>query len=393
MTHTLRPRALFGLMLAACLASCGSADGGPAGTGITSTVVGNVVAVESSASGGAASSAADLAAGGVGGVAVSVEEAPSVVAGTDQDGNFQLAGDFSGAVHLRFRTDAFTVEQPLVVPAGSIVALADIELSAGGVDVQATHELDFVATLTHIDCDSGAIEARGLGSGAVVFDILLVAETEITKSDGQAGSCSDLAVGSRVAIDGSLDTSETTITALKITLGGSPPGRDPVQSLPFLGTAVSIDCPSGTVVIDDSVNRTRLALLPSTVIRRPNGRQLQCTDILLGDQVVGIGVLRLRSPGAIEAKTMVVTHLSRPGIELRFVGFLSSIDCTTGVLQLFYQHAVTEVRLTPETVIHPPLGCADLRLGDRVNGAGPISAQSPSQIDAARLNVRRSQGN
>jgi hypothetical protein len=388
MTHTLRLPVLLGLTIAAWIGGCGAADGGPAGTGITSAVVGNVVAVDSFAA-----PAAAPAAGGVGAIEVSIDEAPSATAATDPQGNFQLEGAFSGRIHLRFRTDAFSVERELVVPSGAVVALADIELSADGVDVQATHALDFVGTLTRIDCDAGALLVEALGSGAVPFEIVLVPETEITKSDGQPGACADLALGARLAIDGSLESaSGTRITALRIALGSGLPQREPVRSLPFLGTAVAIDCESSTVVIDDSVNRTRLALLPSTVIRRPNRRRLQCADILLGDQVAGIGALRLRSPGAIEAKSLVVTHLSRPGVELRFVGFLSSIDCTTGLLQLLYQHTVTEVRLTPATIIRPPLGCADLRLGDRVTGAGPVSAQSASQIDAARLNVQRRQG-
>jgi hypothetical protein len=79
------------VLLLALLAGCAGAEGGgPIGTGITSSVAGNVVAVVDD---GGASEAAALA---VPAVAVSIDEAPGVATITDADGNFTLEGDFSG---------------------------------------------------------------------------------------------------------------------------------------------------------------------------------------------------------------------------------------------------------------------------------------------------------
>lgn len=373
------------------LTSCGASDGGPIGSGISASVVGNVVDVAV-----LADPATDIAQRAQGEevlppVEVRIDGIPGAVTHTDAEGNFELAGDFQSTLTVRFVTSEFEVSHELTVPAGSLVTLTDIELSPDDVEIQAASELDFIATVDRVECESARLVVHDLGTADDVYEVVLLPETQFERLDGEPAACSDIAPGTRIAIDGvSSPGAALRTTALRVTIGRNRPSRPmPVRSVPFLGRAAAIDCAAGVIAIDDAQNRLRLRVSSSTVIARPNRTPIQCADIQLGDQVAGMGVLRLVSPGVIHATSLVVSRRTRPDIELRFVGFLTHIDCSSGSLELLYQGSVTSVGLSPRTVITPPLECADLRLGDRVAGAGRVLPDDPDRIVATRLHVKR----
>ena len=372
------------------LTSCAS-DGGPIGSGISASVVGNVVDVAVLADPSATLVRRAQGDQGLQPIEVRIDEFSDAVTHTDADGNFELRGDFQGALTLRFVTTQFEASRAVTVPAGSVVALTDIELSPDDVEVQAERALDFIAVVDVVECDAARLQVHDLGNADEAYDVALLAETQFERLDGEPAACADITPGARIAIDGALQPdAPLEATALRVIIGQSRPARPALsRSVPFLGRAVAVDCAAGVIAIDDGENRLRVRVSSSTAITRPNRNPIACTDIQLGDQVAGVGTLRLVSPGVIRASTLVVSRRTRPDVELRFVGFLTHIDCASGILELLYQGSVTAVRLSPRTVITPPLECADLRLGDRVAGAGEVLSDDPDRIAATRLHVKR----
>lgn len=390
MIRTSLARLAWGMALLG-LTSCGGADGGPVGTGISASLVGNVVDVSVRSDAATGTARSDDGAETLPPIEVRIDEVPDAVTHTNAEGNFQLAGEFAGALTVRFVTPEFEVSRELTVPAGSLVTLTDIELSPDDVEIQATRQLDFVAIVERAECESARLVVHDLGGAADAYEVALLAETEFVRSDGEAAACADIVAGVRIAIDGLMSPgAERRTTAVRVVIGRNrPAGSQAVRSVPFLGRAVAIDCAAGAIAIDDSQNRLRLRIVSSTIITRPNRTRIACTDIQLGDQVAGTGTLRVRRPGVIDASSLVVSRRTNPDVELRFVGFLTRIDCASGILDLLYQGTVSSLRLSPSTVITPPLTCDDLGLGDRVSGAGRVQPDDPDRIEASRLHVTR----
>src|SRR5262249_62088274 len=115
-----------------------SSDGGPVGTGISSTsaISGNIVAVQTTGTVASDSTAPLLPP-----ITVSIDGVPDARTMADSGGNFVLSGDFEGALTLRFTVPQYQVTQPLDVPAGSAIVLQDIELQPEGVIAQAARQL------------------------------------------------------------------------------------------------------------------------------------------------------------------------------------------------------------------------------------------------------------
>jgi hypothetical protein len=361
-------------VLLACLTGCGASDGGPIGTGITASVVGNVVTSQP--------------------VEVSIDGVAGAATRTDADGSFEIDGAFSGLVRLRFETAGVDVAQDIVVPSGSVVALTDITLSPSGVDVGAARQLDVFAEVQSVDCGAGQLDVRELAQAGEIFAVSLGSDTAIEQRDGTPASCADIATGSIVAIDGAFTPGdELTLTALRVTLRPDQSAQHaPVRAVPFLGHAVSVDCATGSLVIDDEAGPSQLSLDDATIIERPNHNPLACSDIHVGDQITGVGNLRLRQPGVIQATDIVVTRRTRTDIELRFAGRLGEIDCRTGLLQIVRHNAVIAVRLLPDTIVLPPTSCDGLTLTAWVTGVGRVGPEGSSVLDAVRLRVKTGAG-
>ncbi len=183
----MRINAVLGLLLAAALAACGGAnvDGGPIGTGITTSVVGNVVAVA-----GDGTTTDELPP-----ITVSLDEVPEVTATTDGEGNFALDGGFAGALTLRFRTAGVDAALPVDVPAGAVLVLSGIVLSPSSVEAEAGRQLGFVGRVTHVDCAAGVLDVEDRREPPRVFRVELLPETLVQRRGGAPASCADVAAG------------------------------------------------------------------------------------------------------------------------------------------------------------------------------------------------------
>jgi hypothetical protein len=297
----------------------------------------------------------------------------------------------AGNVTLRFETDGLNVATQLSVPADSIVSLSDIELSPEGVEVQSARQLDFVGNVRAADCAGGTLLVDDLASNP--FGIELVEETIFSAEDGTPVDCSAAAPGTRIAIDGIVVPGERgRVVALRIVVDPVPnaPLEGP-RSLVVFGLAVAVTCNAdgvtGRIAVQETLGRTRLRIARDTSIMRSDRTVIGCGDVRLGDQVAGVGTLAPENPGEIRADRLVVSHRPHPDVQLGFIGYLTSIDCTTGALELFYAGTLTDFLLLPETAVTPALTCEELGLGDKLKGTGRLASDGSDVIEMLRVQV------
>ena len=381
------------LALLLCILCVGCAsDGGPVGTGISSTsaISGNVVDVQTDMTTTNGTSAQPLPP-----IQVSVDGLPNATTMADAAGNFVLSGNFDGTVTLRFTVPQYQVTQELDVPAGSAIVLQDIELRPDGVGAQAARQLDFFGTVDLVDCTDGTLLVHERRAGGTQFLVHLDDQTSIETAAGASQSCTAIRLGSAVAVEGSIAyATDRTITALVVTIAPAPPSGPPPRQVEvqFLGAIAALDCDAGFVVVDDSTQRTTVQLTTRTVLRDA-GRAFTCGDLHLGDPVRGEGQINLRMPGIIVATQLVVTGPPNTGRPLRFVGVVATIDCAAGTLQVRDDETAIDVQLSSTTVITrrngQPLACTEIQPGNRVQGTGQIAAGDPGTLDATQITVTR----
>ncbi len=386
-------RHLYLLLCAIVGMSC-AADGGPSGTGISSSsasISGNVVAVQTVSA--TARTTADVTA--LPPIQVSIDGLPNATTMADSGGNFALNGNFAGALTLRFTVPQFQVTQGLDVPAGSAVVLQNIELQPGDVVAQAARQLNFFGVVDVVECPSGSggmLQMHDRRSDDAAFLVELNDQTSYVDAMGQPQSCAAISVGSAVAIDGSLTYSanQQTLTALVITIAPSPPVSPPQQiETRFAGALAAVDCTADVLVVDDSVERTTIQLTTQTQIGGAAGAS-RCLDLQVGDAVHGRGLIDLSAPGVIVATQLIVTGSPGSGETLRLHGFVLATDCSAGTLQLRDMGTIIDVQLAPATTITgrggQALTCAGIQPGDRIEGIGRVVAGSAT-INALQLMV------
>jgi hypothetical protein len=381
-----RPYAL--VFAVSWLVGCAGADGGPIGTGITASVAGNVVAVVEDASAAVEGSVFELPE-----IIVSIDGLAGVETTTDADGNFVLEGDFAGELNLRFRAPGVEAAREIDVPTGALVVLSDVVLAPGEIDVEAGRQVGLVARVVSLDCASGVLELeddRGRPPGR--FSVQLLEETLLLRHDAGEIACAQIATGENVSVDGVFDPdpdAQEGLTALSVTAGVSGSSRsEVVEGVPFLGFASAIDCLGGTLTVADASQRTRLRLTNDTEIVRRSGAAIGCGELAVGDRVAGLGRLRVRRPGRIEATNIVATASAQGSIEIRLAGVVVGKDCAAPALQIDDGDSVAVVRLRPETQIDPRLSCEEIRVGARVRGLGRLGRAMPGLVDAVRLELR-----
>ena len=383
----LRARALI---LLVCLAGCAgggiASDGGPIGTGITASVAGNVVAVVAS------SDTTQATAASIPAVTVSIDEVPGAETTTDAEGNFALDGDFAGALTVRFRSGDVEGTQSVDVPTGALVVLADVVVAPGTVDAEAGRQVGFLAHVLSTDCRAGTLVVEDDRKEPRQFLVQLIDDTRLVRRDGTSASCGDVAVGSRVAIDGVFAPDSGTgsmLTALSVTLDAERGTRpDVVEDVPFAGFVALVRCDAGTLTVADADQRTRVRIGAGTSIRDRSGNALDCTDVAVGDRVAGLGRLRVKQAGTIDATSIVVGR-GASAVEVRVSGEVIGKDCAADVLQLDDGDGVAAVRIGPNTVVEPELACEEIPVGARVRGLGRVQPDDPGVILGVRLNVRR----
>jgi uncharacterized protein DUF5666 len=379
-------RYLSALLCVVCL-SCAS-DGGPVGTGISSTsasISGNVVDVQTTTATAARASTLPS-------IRVSLDGIPDATTTADSGGNFVLTGNFAGMVTMRFTVPQFQVTQQLDVPAGSAIVLQDIELQPGTVIAQAARQLDFVGTVDLVDCTDGTLLIREQRSEGRQFLVHLDNQTSFVDAAGDAETCENIQDNEAVAVEGSIAyATDRTITALVVTIAPPPPPPPQGQlEARFAGAIAALDCAAGFVVVDDSDNRTDVQVTAQTQLTGGSGA-LSCQDLHLGDAVQGQGQINLRMPGVIVATRLEVTGAPHSGQSLRFVGFVTAIDCTSGALQLRDDGTAIDVQLSAATVITRRNGqmltCADIQPGDRADGVGQLAAEGSGTLEAVQMRV------
>lgn len=213
----------LGLGLAlALLSGCGS-EGGVVGSGIsTATISGNVVAVQQNA--------ALLDAGAaVPPLAVRLEEFADIETTTGDDGVFELDGDFSGPLTLRFETvgGRLLARLALDVPAGSTVELADVEIAPGSARPREIRQRNFVGRIAQVNCALPGFvldddETRG-------FRVHLGPQTQIVLRPGdRPGTCADLHPGAFARVEGIIQTTDVgpVVEASTVAAGDRRPLRD-----------------------------------------------------------------------------------------------------------------------------------------------------------------------
>jgi hypothetical protein len=303
-----------------------------------------------------------------------------------------LSGTFSGTVTVRFAVPQFQVTHQLDVPDGSTVVLQDIELQPDAVVAQAAWQFDFYGIVDLVDCADGTLLMHERPSDGMQFLVHLSDQTSFVDAAGNTQTCAAIPVGGSVIVEGPIGyATDRTIDALVVTIAprSQPPPRTQVETQ-VSGTIAALDCAAGVVVVDDSVQRTTLQLTTQTMLSGVSGA-LACQDLHLGDSVRGEGLITVRTPGTIVATRLVVTGPPNAGQSLRFVGFVRTIDCVVGALQLHDDNITVEVQLAPATVITggggQPLTCADINPGDRVKGVGGLVADGSGTLDAVQITV------
>jgi hypothetical protein len=381
------------LVLLACAGSWGcSSDGGPVGTGVSSTaaISGNVVDVQTSA---ATSGTHTLAA--LPPIQVSIDGLPNLRTVVDDSGNFVLSGNFAGSVTMRFAVPQFQVTQQLDVPAGSTVVLQDIELQPDSVVVQAARQFNFFGTVDFIDCADGTLLIHERRAGGLQYHVHLNDQSSLVDAAGNAQTCAAIRVGGSVTIEGTIAYAapDGTITALVLTLSPfmPPPGQQEFDAR-FAGALAALDCNAGFVAVDDSVQRTTVQLTEQTRLSGGTSGTLTCAELRVGDRVHGAGRIALHMPGIIVATTLEVTGPPSSGQALRFVGVVTTIDCAAGTLQLSDDHAGIGVQVSATTVITTrdgqSLPCTGIHLGDRLVGVGQLAADGSGTVVAERITVK-----
>ncbi|MBM4266949.1 MAG: hypothetical protein FJ144_10095 [Deltaproteobacteria bacterium] len=383
-----RPRLWTLLLATALVAGCGAADGGPVGTGIAASVIGNVVAVEDTSVVLGATAQADEPAASVAGIEVGLVELPDIVTRTDADGNFKLEGEFSGDVTLRFETEDFDVEQPLVIATGGVLVLSDIQLEASGVTVEAGRQLGLSGEVVSVDCSGGRIVVEDRDPRTGDFELLLLPETEFTRR-GEPVDCRAIFVGETIETEGLVDAlDQRTVTALTIDIAPSGVPSDPFRQVAFLGYVAARNCKTGVVTVENERHRFRVLLGPETEILFDDGRPVECGRIKLGRRVTGRGRLELRKPAILTAIRLIVSRATAPAVELRIRGFVALKECDRNVLQIGYPNSIIAVRLTRDTKLMPQRRCRGIPLGVWVDGRGLPSATIPGALDAIELKLK-----
>jgi hypothetical protein len=195
----------------AAIYSCGTFDGGSRGTGITSTVHGNVVAVQNP--GGASDQ--------LQGIRVTVQGRGAQTV-TDSTGLFSAQGRFEGQITLLFtrRADRIRARIATDVPAGGTLTLNGIRVDTSShTAVADSVEVDFLGEITQIDCMGQTLLMVPAQHSAKDTDTytLMLGSSSLLDSRGNPVSCSELQTGqighvqATVNPDGSFDQAQVVL--------------------------------------------------------------------------------------------------------------------------------------------------------------------------------------
>jgi hypothetical protein len=215
-----RPAALLPLILT--LWAC--AEGGSRGSGISTSVLGNVESVQTAAcprapGAGPSGLLAELrafihvrfesiahAGTGIEGIRVAVE-GTGARGETDTDGNFSVHGDFEGTIRLVFQLPDGGGEAQIAlnVPAGGRLTLNNVAVDAQrGEAVAETQDVDFDGTVTGVDCQGLTLTLVSTHHGPDDVDpyTLRLDTSSVRNAQGDIVACADIRVGEQAMVQG-----------------------------------------------------------------------------------------------------------------------------------------------------------------------------------------------
>jgi hypothetical protein len=280
-----------------------AADGGPTGTGISTSIRGNVIAVESSTGATEPTTTA---------VQVTIDEMPGIQDTTDAAGDFELNGTFSGLLMLRFTALDVSATQALDVPAGSDIVLEDVIIGRHAIQLRSARQLGFLGSVALVDCEAGDLLIDDRAPRKNQFLVRLVPDTILVDGGGNSVPCSALRVGAPVAIEGVIRLAERTIEAITVTVDPPEPGEpSPLIETSFSGTIMLINCQSAMAQMEGSTGTVRLRFSDQTSLLDYDGQATGCSAIAPGDAVEGTGYIRVRRPEVVDVVEMRITLQQR----------------------------------------------------------------------------------
>jgi hypothetical protein len=277
----------------------GCVDGGPTGTGISTSIRGNVIAVESSTGTSEPTTTA---------VQVSIDEMPGIQDTTNAAGDFELEGTFSGLLTVRFTARDVSATQALDVPAGSNIVLEDVVVGSHAIRLGVARQLGFLGSIALVDCEAGDLLIDDRAPRKNQFLVRLVPDTILVDGDANSVPCSALRTGMPVAIEGVIRLAERTIEAITVTIDPPAPGEpSPLVETNFSGTIMLVNCESGMAQMEGPTGAVRLRFSDSIDLVDNDGQPIECSAITPGDSVEGTGYIRVRRPEVIEVAEMRIT--------------------------------------------------------------------------------------
>ena len=164
-------------------------------------------------------------------VQVSIDEAPGLAATTDADGRFELAGDFSGVLTVRFAAPAVVATSMVDVPRGADVELDDIRLQPGRVEFSRPRLRPVTGRVALVDCaldTTGAAEVlvddrTGLANQ---FLVRISADPALLSGNGDDLPCGQIKLRDRIAVEGVI-LPDRTVAAIAIIVAPPAAGPDP----------------------------------------------------------------------------------------------------------------------------------------------------------------------
>lgn len=387
-------------LLFACLAwwGCGS-EGGVTGTGISSSVAGNVSQVSNSVS--PAGAPLPYA------IRVSIDEFPGVETTTDTDGRFALAGGFSGRLTLTFAnasSGAAIGSLPLEVPAGSETVLENIEIRTSApvgerVLPAAVRQFGVFGRVETIECaedGAGTLLVSDHGRPARQYLVTLTDETVITARDGEPRRCADLQPRAAVQVDGFVRRTDQTLVAAGVVIAAvrplGPPGP---RAERIRGVVRAVACARGVLEVEqrnagEPLQRI-IALTDDTDIlcAADAPAPCACDAIRDGSPITVGGLIFPDRPGVVVAQTVIVDVTLR---QVDFVALVAATACAEGNVELRDLAApaiplrATLTRRTSIVCGRRLCACSDLRPRQRVRVEGARDPNRP-MVFVDRLTV------
>jgi hypothetical protein len=327
--------------------------------------------------------------------------ADGVDATTDSDGNFELVGEFSASLELRFAeagqgTPVGTVS--VSVPAASTTVLEVVTIDADAEDpvtVNIVRHGSVVGRIDRLSCESEREIELTTANGAS-FSFTVSDDVVARDGDDLPLECEDLRHGDRIEVTG-VQLSDGTSLAFSLVLTSRRAEARDEFAIEFGGSVNNRPCDQDRIRVlvlteaDPFIANVRIGTGTDLYCVDAAGpRPCQCRDITRRDIVQVRGVVSVTNPGAVVASSIYVfpgpAIVEVPVVALRVGCRLGKIE-TEAVFETTRQVVIARFADRTEFVCDgDPCDCADLRPGDLLDLRGsPIVASGRPFIDVSRI--------